>query len=233
MGDVDMDVEDAKSLDSSDDALQGGEENHFSNSDMVHLELEEVEMLEEAEKRREEEEEEDAEEMQMSVMSVLGGEEEQEIQAPETEEILVSAEEPYVEKEPTVFRQVVPPMALPHLPILKLDPPSTASTPVSSSILFEAEQLYSGQGLHPPFILAPMEPEPPVESLEHLKFSQIPLSDPQEHSKSESAAEKLKPEPSVPKTVQHVSSTELLCGGAALVAVVGVLAYGAVVYCRK
>ncbi|XP_035533240.1 bcl-2-like protein 13 [Morone saxatilis] len=243
----DMDPEDTKSLDSSDGAALAGEENHSSNSDMVHLEREEAEMLEEAEKeaaeeeraRRTEEEEEEDEELQTSVLSVLGGErelielreEEQDLQAPETEELLVTAEEPHVEKEPAEFMQVVPPMALPPLPIVRLDPPSTTSTPVPSTTASEVEELFSTQGLHPPSILAPMAAEPPTESLEQLKFSQIPLSDVEEHSVE---ASQEKPEPSaLPKTTKPLSSTELLCGGAALVAIVGVVAYGAVAYCRK
>ncbi|XP_023263993.1 bcl-2-like protein 13 [Seriola lalandi dorsalis] len=249
MGDVDH--EDTKSLDSSDGVVLPGEENHSSNSDMVHLEREEVEMLEEAEKeaaederaRRTEEEEEEDEELQTSVLSVLGGEkelvelreEEQDLQAPETEELLVSAEEPYVKKAPAEFRQVVPPMALPPLPIVRFDPPSTTSTPVPSTTTTEAEELYSLQGLHPPSILAPMAAEPPAESLEQLKFSQIPLSDVEEHSvkESQAAPEKPEPQPAATKTGKPLTSTELLCGGAALVAVVGVVAYGAVAYCRK
>lgn len=242
MGDVDP--EDTKSLDSNDGAVLTGEENHSSNSDMVHLEREEAEMLEEAEQaakeeeraRKAEEEEEEDEEMQTSVLSVLGGErellelreEEQDLQAPETKELLVSAEEPRVEKAPTEFRQVVPPMALPPLPILKLEPPSATTTPVPSTTASEVEELYSTQGLHPPSILAPVAAEPLVASLEQLKFSQIPLSDVDEHS----VKEKLEPQPAAPKT-KPLSSTELLCGGAALVAVVGVVAYGAVVYCKK
>lgn len=248
MGDVDP--EDTKSLDSSDGAALAGEENHSSNSDMVHLEREEAEMLEEAEKqaaeeekaRRTEEEDEEDEELQTSVLSVLGGErelvelreEEQDLQAPETEGLLVSAEEPLMEREPAEFMQVVPPMALPPLPIVRLDPPSTTSTPVPSTTTSEVEELYSSQGLHPPSILAPMAAEPPTESLEQLKFSQIPLSDVEEHSDEASQAAPEKPEPAVPpKTPKPLSSTELLCGGAALVAVVGVIAYGAVAYCRK
>lgn len=248
MGDVDP--EDTKSLDSSDGAALAGEENHSFNSDMVHLEREEAEMLEEAEKqaaeeeraRRIEEEEEEDEEMQTSVLSVLGGErelvelreEEQDLQAPETEGLLVSAEEPHVEREPAEFMQVVPPMALPPLPIVRLDPPSTTSTPVPSTATSEVEELYSSQGLHPPSILAPMAAEPPTESLEQLKFSKIPLSDVEEHSDEASQAAPEKPEPAVPpKTPKPLSSTELLCGGAALVAVVGVITYGAMAYCRK
>nr|XP_019947729.1 PREDICTED: bcl-2-like protein 13 [Paralichthys olivaceus] len=237
----DMDTEDAKSLDSNDGAALAGEENHSFNSDMVHLEREEVEMLEEAVEeraRRSEEEEEDDEELQTSVLSVLGGErelvelreEEQDLQAPETEELLVSAEEPEVEKEPAEFRQVVPPMALPPLPIVRFDPPSATSTPVPSTTISEAEELLSLQGLHPPAILAPLAAEPPAENLEQLKFSQIPLSAEEEHSSKEAASEK--PQATAPET-KPLSSTELLCGGAALVAVVGVVAYGAVAYCRK
>uniref|UniRef100_A0A672ZFZ2 Bcl-2-like protein 13 n=1 Tax=Sphaeramia orbicularis TaxID=375764 RepID=A0A672ZFZ2_9TELE len=227
----DADPEDTKSLDSSEGAVLAGEENHSSNSDMVHLEREEAEMLEEAERAEEDEE------MQTSVLSVLGGEkelvelreEEQDLQAPETEGLL-----------PAEFMQVVPPMALPPLPIVKLDPPSSTSTPVPTTGSFEAEELLSAQGLHPPSILAPMAAEPPVQSqtLDHLKFSQISLSDAEEHSvkTSQVTAETPEPQFSSPKTGKPSSSTELpmlLCGGAALVAVIGVVAYGAVAYCRK
>ncbi len=245
MGDVDH--EDSKSLDSSDGAALTGEENHSSNSDMVHLEREEAEMLEEAEKegdkvRRTEDDEEEDEELQTSVLSVLGGEgelvklreEEQDLQPPETEELLVSAEEPRREREPAEFMQVVPPMALPPLPIVRLDPPSTTSTPVPSTTTSEVEELYLAQGLHPPAILAPLAAEPPIESVEQLKFSQIPLSDVEKHSAEASQAAPEKPEPTaLPKTTNPLSSTELLLGSAALVAVVGVVAYGAVAYCRK
>ncbi|KAK2859059.1 hypothetical protein Q5P01_003679 [Channa striata] len=242
MGDVDP--EDTKSLDSSDGAVLAGEENHSSNSDMVHLEREEAEMLEEAEKeaagaKRTEEEEDEDDELQTSVLSVLGGErelvelreDEEELQAPETE-LLVSAEEPHVEEEPAEFRQVVPPMSLPPLPIVKLDPPSTTSTPVPSTTSSEVEELYSTQGLLPPSILTAMAAESPVERLQQLQFSQIPGSDVEERS-VKAAAEKTRRRSTAPETRKALSSAELLCGGAALVAVVGVVAYGAVAYCRK
>ncbi|XP_041636333.1 bcl-2-like protein 13 [Cheilinus undulatus] len=239
MGDVDP--EDTKSLDSSDGAVQTGEENHSSNSDMVHLEREEAEMLEEAEEEAEEEVEEE-DELQSSVLSVLGGErelvelreEEKDLQAPETEGLLVSAEEPRVEREPAEFMQVVPPMALPPLPIVRLHPPSTTSTPIPSTTTSEAEEPYTSEGLHPPFIFAPMEVKPPTERQEQQKFSQIPLSDVEEHSPEapEAAVEKSEPSPP-PKTKKPCSSTQLLFRNAALVAVVGVIAYGAVSLCRK
>lgn len=246
----DMDPEDTKSLDSSDGAALMGEENHSSNSDMVHLEHEEAEMLEEAEKevegakRTEEEEEEEDEELQTSVLSVLGGErelrelrvveEDQGLHAPETEGLLVSAEEPQAEREPVEFMQVVPPMALPPLPplpIVKLHPPSATSTPVPSTTTSEAEEPYSAQGLHPPCILAPLAADPPTEGLEQSKFSQIPLTDVEEHSAEASQATPEKP--AAPPKTKPLSSTELLCGGAVVVAIVGVVAYGAVAYCKK
>lgn len=213
MGDVDP--EDTKSLDSS-EALTA-EENHSSNSDMVHLEREEAEMLEEAEKEEEkerrteeEEEEEEDEELQTSVLSILGGEREpgeveQETHAPVTEE----------------FTHAAPLTALPPLPILKLYPPSTTSTPVHSITTAEAEEPYCAQGLHPPSILAPAAPETPVENIEQQKCQQIPVEATQAAT-------------SQPKTTKpSLSSAELMCGGAALVAIVGVVAYGAVAYCRK
>lgn len=225
MGDVDP--EDTKSLDSS-EALTA-EENHSSNSDMVHLEREEAEMLEEAEKEEEkerrteeEDEEEEDEELQTSVLSILGGERElgeveQEHHIPVTEELLVSAG----------FTHAAPLTALPPLPIVRLDPPSTTSTPVHSITTAEAEELYCAQGLHPPSILAPVAPETPVESIEQQKFQQIPLAD-------QSSGEAAQAATSQPKTTTaSLSSTELMCGGAALVAIVGMVAYGAVAFCRK
>lgn len=238
MGDVDP--EDTKSLDSSDGAALTAEENHSSNSDMVHLEREEVEMLEEAEKEEvkerraeEEEEEEDDEELQTSVLSILGGEREpeegkQEIQAPVTEELLVSAEESRLGKKSAEFTHAG---ALPPLPIVKLDPPSTTSTPVHSITTADAEELYCAQGLHPPSILAPASPETPVESIEQQPLQQIPLPDQSSVEATQAAREKTTTQPKATKA--PLSSTELMCGGAALVAIVGVVAYGAVAYCRK
>ncbi|XP_014836734.1 PREDICTED: bcl-2-like protein 13 [Poecilia mexicana] len=214
----DMDPEDSKSLDSNDGPVLAGDENHSSNSDMVHLEREEAEMLEETEGRRWRDED---EELQASILSMLSVERElaePDLQAPEAKELLVSAEEPHAE-----FRHVVPPMALPLLPILKLDPPSTTTTPVPSTTASEVEEQYSTLGLHPPSILSPKAPELQTEESPEAKFSQIPLQDDGEHSVKAAAA---------PKT-KSLSSSELLFGGAALVAVVGVVAYGAIVYCKK
>lgn len=238
----DMDPEDTKSLDSSDGAALAGEENHSSNSDMVHLEHEDAEMLEEAEKAEESvrsmEEEEEEEDLQTSVLSVLGGErelcdfraveEDHDLHAPETEELLVSVEEPQVEMELAELMQVVPPMAMPALPVVKLHPPSTTSTPAPSTTTSEAEEPFSTQGLHPPCILAPMTAAGnPTKGDERLEFSPISLTDAEEHSPAV-------PEEAIgPAKTKPLSSTELLCGGAIVAAIVGVVAYGAVAYCKK
>lgn len=236
MGDVDP--EETKSLDSSDGAALTAEENHSSNSDMVHLEREEAEMLEEAEKEEEkerrteeEEEEEEDEELQTSVLSILGGDREQEIHAPVSEELLMSAEETGLGQKPAAFTHAAPPTALPPLPIVKLDPPSTTSTPVHSITTTEAEELYCAQGLRPPSILAPASPEAPAENMEQQQSEEIPLP---EQSSVEAAPAAREETSTRPKTTEpSLSSTQLMCGGAALVAIVGVVAYGAVSYCRK
>lgn len=241
----DMDPEDTKSLDSSDGAALMGEENHSSNSDMVHLEHEDAEMLEEAEKSgesvkrmEEEDEEEEEEDLQTSVLSVLGGErelhefraveEDQDLHAPETEELLVSVEDPQVAMEPTDLVRVAPPMALPALPVVKLHPPSTTSTPAPSTTTSEAEEPYSTQGLHPPCILAPMAAVGnPTAGDEQPEFSPISLTDAEEHYSA------VPEDATGPAKTKPLSSTELLCGGAVVVAIVGVVAYGAVTYCKK
>ena len=183
--------------------------------------------------RLEEDEEED-DELQSSVLSVLGGEqelakvrmEEQGLHAPETAEPSVSAKEPHKALRPAEFMQVALPMALSPLPIVKLDPPSTTSTPVPSTTTSDGETLFPTQGLQPPSILAPIAAEPAPK---HQKASPSPLADVEEHSAEEAPEKSTAP----PKTTQHMSSTELLCGGAAVVAIVGVVAYSAVAYCRK
>lgn len=233
----DADPEDTKSLDSSGSAALAAEENHSSNSDMEHLEQEEAEMLEEEAGvevgGRKGEEEEEVDELQTSVLSVLGGERDVDIQAPQTQELLVSAEDPHIEAEIVEFMQVVPPMALPPLPVLTLDPPSSTSTPIPSTTTCEAEELYSTpQGLHPPSILVPMNPTVESAALDDVKLSQISPK----HSVLASQVTTQERDHTKPKPAKGLSSTDLpilLCGSAALVAVVGVVAYGAVAYCRK
>ncbi|XP_077355417.1 uncharacterized protein LOC144003245 [Festucalex cinctus] len=132
-----------------------------------------------------EEAEEEDEELQTSVLD---------LQAPETE---VSSEQPESE-----FMQTLPPMALPPLPVFRLEPPSATSTPTPSATATEEPQ-YAAPGLLPPSSILPPG---------------VARDTPSEEESIEGSPTGL---------------PVLLCGGAALVAVVGVMAYGAVAYCRK
>ncbi|XP_077565580.1 uncharacterized protein LOC144181142 [Stigmatopora nigra] len=136
MGDVDP--EDTKSLDDSD---EGASANHWSNSDVM---------------------QEEDEELQTSILD---------LQIPETDEFVQT----------------------PPLPVFRVEPPSTTSTPTPSATT--GEDAMDAM----PSLLPPSSFESPPVGQENL-------------------------EPGLPV---------LLCGGAALVAVVGVVAYGAVAYCRK
>ncbi|KAM8883955.1 uncharacterized protein ACB058_000328 [Synchiropus picturatus] len=155
---------------------------------MVH-----VEMLEVGARAEEEQEQ-----MQSSVLSVLGTE--KDLQAIRQEEHL----EAQREKQREEFRQVLPPMALPPLPVVLLDPPSTTSTP-DPSTSSEVEDLHPLSGLQPPSILSA---KAQVETVPEPSFSQAPSQ----------------PRSELPA---------LLCGGALLVAVVGVVTAAALAYCRK
>ncbi|XP_057711726.1 bcl-2-like protein 13 [Corythoichthys intestinalis] len=126
------------------------------------------------------EEEEEDEELQNSVLD---------LQVPETDA---------AEGE---FMQMLPPMALPPLPVFRLEPPSATSTPTPSTVAEEPS--YATPGLIPPSSFLP----PPVGE-------EVPSEE--------------KPEPGM-----SADLPVLLCGGAALVAMVGVMAYSAVAYCRK
>ncbi|XP_072311233.1 uncharacterized protein [Eucyclogobius newberryi] len=214
----DADIGDTHSLDSSGSGIQASDENHSSSSEAEAFGQEEEQGSEIG--RR-------GEERMTCGLSELCMETEDDIQAPQTVELLVSAEEPHIETKPAEFMQVVPPMALPPLPILQLDPPSTTSTPVFCTTAGETEEFLSTpQGLHPPSILTPINPPIVKTAADDLGSSQkhsVQASSPQrDHSKSK------------PAKIQTITEMPvLLCGGAALVAVVGVMAYGAVALLRK
>uniref|UniRef100_A0AAV2IXY2 Bcl-2-like protein 13 n=1 Tax=Knipowitschia caucasica TaxID=637954 RepID=A0AAV2IXY2_KNICA len=144
---------------------------------------------------------------------------EEDIWAPQSMEIIVLAEDPHIEAEPTEFMQVVPPMALPPLPILQLDPP----TPTTFCTTFtEAEELFSTpQLLHPPSILTPRKTA--VDDPESSQKHSLQATSPQR--------EQLESKPAKTHAITDVPL--LLCEGAALIAIVGVVAYGAVALLRK
>jgi len=277
VGDALADREEIKSLDgsnSSSDSGGGGphgaageerSDNHSSLSDMVHLEKEEAEMLmlAEAQKVAAElgEEDEEEEELQSSVLSVLGGdselaelrEEEELDQATRGTAVALLEEEPLHRS----VMQVVPPMALPPLPIVRLEPPSSTSTPVPAPAVAEPEQQLQLSALqaqlHPPPVLAAAAtggPEegtaggsPPLDRAPHpveeaataataAAASHGAPAPAEAESEEKAGMENTGPKKQGPER----SPGELpmmLCGGAALVAVVGVVAYGALVYSRK
>nr|XP_046153121.1 bcl-2-like protein 13 [Oncorhynchus gorbuscha] len=256
-----MDTEDTKSLDSSDGVVHLAEErseNHSSISDMVHLEREEEEMLAE-----EEEEEDgslgEEEELQASVMSVLGGERElaelreeeldtqellpsSEVSADhqETMDLMMSvAEELFVQEEPAEVSHATT-VSMP-MPVWKLEPPSASSTPVPSiptlSELHSELQYSMQEQLHPPPVLGPGAPQPPDERQTNSQpESSVSLHAAQETQEIPPVTQEVPPEKTEAEPATWLPATELpvlLCGGAAMVAIVGVLAYGAVAYCRK
>ncbi|XP_019898147.2 uncharacterized protein LOC105030150 [Esox lucius] len=252
----DMDPEDSRSLDN---LTEERSEDHYSISDMLHLEQdaeeEDEEMLSEEEDGSLAEVE---EELQASVMSVLGGERElaelreEELagqavlpssevsarqQVPQTSDPPPSVErrETWVQEEPAaVSHTTTAPMPM---PVWRLEPPSASSTPVPSvPTLAElhSELQYSMQEqLHPPPVLGPGAPQPPDTS---QTTSQALLPAAQATQEVLPSTQVVPPEKADAEPATSTSDSELpvlLCAGAALVAVVGIVAYGAMAYCRK
>ncbi|XP_016143303.1 bcl-2-like protein 13 [Sinocyclocheilus grahami] len=215
-----MDPEDTKSLDSAEGValVEEQSENNSSNSDIVHVEREDAELLEEDGETVEEGE------LQSSVLSVLGSESELAAvreEAPTTEPVQTAT-------EPTVEEIPPPPASEQEHPAA----PAAASFPVP-----EPEPELQSQP-----VPAPVEPQssppPDLESevvqatLEQEILSEVDL-------KASSMAHDL-PVPTPPevqtKSVPQPESSDLpvlLYGGAALVAIAAVLAFGALAYRKK
>ncbi|XP_062374170.1 bcl-2-like protein 13 [Sardina pilchardus] len=199
------------------------------------------------------------EELQGSVMSVLGTERElaelraeQEVQAwrgdapglkaPKTMDLLMSVEEPELQEEP---EEVVWPLLSSTPPPAIPEPPATATVPlpvptVSPPVLVDPEfkPLKEVPSLQPR-----LEPQPP------RKAHKVPLVETQKEPLAEPVAAPLaveesfdiptkevpatqEPEPDVPPSSAFELSS-LLYGSAALVAVMGIVAYGALALSRK
>ncbi|KAG7455981.1 hypothetical protein MATL_G00246930 [Megalops atlanticus] len=211
-----MDPEDAKSLDSSEGAALAEErsENNSSNSDIVHVEREEAELLEagggaEAEP-----------ELQESVLSVLGSESElaelraemragspappEPVPAPEPEEA-----EPVKETPPSAPAQEEPPAPAEPTPVLEPEPPA----PVPAPAPVEAPSEIAQEAAVAATLAAPPAQEPPVAPPEEEAAAQT--------------------EPTPPESPPPSELPVLLYGGAALVAIAAVVAYGAMVYRKK
>lgn len=221
--------------------------------------LEEAERQEEARSLRDAEVEEEvmaaerAEELQSSVMSVLGTEKElaelrveqevralrgdaPELKAPKTMDLLMSVEEPELQEEP---EEVVWPLLSSTPPPAIPEPPAPVPLPVptvSSPVLVDPEfkPLKEVPSLQPR-----LEQQPP------RKAHKVPLVETQkEPAAAPLAVEESfdittkevpvtqEPEPAVPPSSAFELSS-LLYGSAALVAVMGIVAYGALALSRK
>lgn len=219
-----MDPEDVKSLDSAEGVALAEEqsENNSSNSDIVHVEREDAELLEEAGETVEEGE------LQSSVLSVLGSESElaavreQESAAPEllAEPVVMEIPPP-----PSPPPPPPPPSALAEQELPPVHAAVTASIPVPEPEL-------QSQPVPAPVEPPPSSPPEPEATLEQEILSEVEL-------KTSSRSPDLPiPSPAEVQTtsVPQAESAELpvlLYGGAALVAVAAVLAFGALAYRKK
>ncbi|XP_035280305.1 bcl-2-like protein 13 [Anguilla anguilla] len=240
-----MDPEDAKSLDSSDGAALAEErsENNSSNSDIVHVEREEAELQE-------------------SVLSVLGSESElaelrAELRAeaspppdlvPEAPEPPAPLEEPALREAPahaSLGAKMEPPApaALESEPEPKPEPP--ASVPVEAPEACEAPPPSLAQAPPPqpepepepePVVVPPeqepplAEPQPIVEEPTPAPLATPPVEEPPVAPPEEAPVQT---EPTPPESPPPSELPVLLYGGAALVAIAAVVAYGAMAYRRK
>lgn len=213
-----MDPEDAKSLDSTEGValVEEQSENNSSNSDIVHVEREDAELLEEGGETLEEGE------LQSSVLSVLGSESD----LAAVREEAPTAEAVQTEPEPIVVPDV---MEIPPPPAsVEEEHPVTQEVSATPSFSVPEPELQSQ-----PFP-APVEPQsssPP--DLEQEVFQEILEQKmlPEVDLKATSPAHDL------PSEVQTKTETSdlpvLLYGGAALVAIAAVLAFGALAYRKK
>ncbi|XP_077424156.1 bcl-2-like protein 13 [Vanacampus margaritifer] len=256
-----MDPEDIKSLDSNEGAALAEErsENNSSNSDIVHVEREEAELLEEGGESAAIEE---------SMMSVLGTESElaqlrEEIQsqipvAPATLDepaSLISLEEPVVIETP--LSSSTEPSFLSLEPVLPLPVPETAAAPpplepqpAAPLLLPEAEPEPERAAFPVPAEAAPPSPAKralaeELEAPSEAQFEPVPVP-PQHEPESLSEPDVPPAATPVPETPAQAVTQEplveadpaselqvLLYGGAALVLLTAVMAYGVISFRRK
>ncbi|XP_048025395.1 bcl-2-like protein 13 [Megalobrama amblycephala] len=217
-----MDPEDAKSLDSAEGVALAEEqsENNSSNSDIVHVEREDAELLEEGGETAEEGE------LQSSVLSVLGSESELAAVREEAEsnaEPTPTAPEPIV--EPIVMEIPPPPASVEQetthaaaTASLPVPEPELQSQPVPAPV---EPQSSSPPDLEPEAILE-QEILPEVELKTMSPAYDFPVPAP-----SEVLQTKTEPQP------ESTDLPVLLYSGAALVAIAAVLAFGALAYRKK
>lgn len=269
-----MDPEDAKSLDSAEGMALAEErsENNSSNSDIVHVEREEAELLEEGREAV------DEGELQESVLSVLGSESElaalraelreeatpppakapEFLESPEESIVIMEApvslaapalesafalrpESPVLPAPPVITTAAAPAAAVPLVP----DPQPEPQIAQPESLLAPVEPQLPVPVKEPPPALAPLaepevEPEPQPEPVQALLDQEPPAQEPLLVQEVQAAPAPVQ-EPSVLPQAAARAQTEpapselpvLLYGGAALVAIAALVAYGALAYRKK
>ncbi|XP_072551027.1 bcl-2-like protein 13 isoform X2 [Salminus brasiliensis] len=257
-----MDREDTKSLDSAEGMALAEErsENNSSNSDIVHVEREEAELLEEGQEPAEEGE------LQESVLSVLGSESElaalraelrEEATPPSAKapDLLGSPEESIVIMEaPVSLAAPAPESAFALQPEFSTppEPPVVAAAAVAPLVPDPEPELKTAQ---PEPVLAPVEPQLPSPVKEPVPAAEPeaepePQPAPPDHEPPAQEPLVMQEVPAVPASAQEppvlppaaaLAQTEpgpselpvLLYGGAALVAIAALVAYGALAYRKK
>ncbi len=213
-----MDPEDAKSLDSTEGValVEEQSENNSSNSDIVHVEREDAELLEEGGETVEEGE------LQSSVLSVLGSESE----LAAVREEAPTPEPVQTETEPTVEEIPPPPAseeehpAAPAAASFPVPEPEVQSQPVTAPV---EPQSSPPPDLEPEVVQATLEQEilPEVDLKASSPAYELPVST------SSEVQMKSMPQP------ESSDLPVLLYGGAALVAIAAVFAFGALAYRKK
>ncbi|XP_051512407.1 bcl-2-like protein 13 [Myxocyprinus asiaticus] len=244
-----MDPEDIKSLDSAEGVALAEEqsENNSSNSDIVHVEREDAELLEEGGETVEEGE------LQSSVLSVLGSESELAAvrEAPPPEPV-PPAHEPVVPVEEPIVITETPPKISDAPPPASVEQEQVVSHPVAA---FNPVPELQSQPAQPETVPAPVEPPSTCPVKEPLP-AMAPLPDPEPEPVQATLQQEIFPEveqkPTLltedlpvstatvaPVQIQSVPQPEssdlpvLLYGGAALVAIAAVVVFGALAYRKK
>lgn len=237
-----MDPEDVKSLDSNEGAALAEErsENNSSNSDIVHVEREDAELLEEGG---------EVGAIDESMLSVLGTESEL---AELREEFGGDSADPasLLSLEDAVVMEA-PASLLAEPSLVSLEPEGAAAAPLSVPAVEpapEPEPLLAAETASAPAEVAPQSvaketpatSEPAPEPAEPVTVPPQPEEPEPEPEQEAVAAELLVPRaaeapaedpPTQPEPESALQA--MLCGGAALAVLAGVLAYGAMSYRRK
>ncbi|KAL7871276.1 hypothetical protein SRHO_G00087730 [Serrasalmus rhombeus] len=249
-----MDPEDAKSLDSAEGVASAEErsENNSSNSDIVHVEREEAELLEEGREPTEEGE------LQESMLSMLGSESELAALRAELREEAPLTATVHELVEPSEESMIImePPVSLgAPAPVVALEPEAPLAPTAAATAPPVPDPEPEPHPAQPEPVLAPVEPqlpstppaaepeaepEPQPEPVKAPPEQERPAQEPQVVQEVQ-VAPALSQEPPILPPAAAPMQTEpgpselpvLLYGGAALVAIAALVAYGALAYRKK